>query len=75
MPDEMLVTMTDILSGLQVNEDAIQTNLAEYAPFAATENVLMLLSKKGADRQDMHHRLREYSLQAGRQYGKVIPIR
>jgi adenylosuccinate lyase len=62
--DEMLVTMTDILSGLQVNEDAIQKNLTEYGPFAATEKVLMLLSKKGADRQDMHHRLREYSLQA-----------
>ena len=62
--DEMLVTMTDILSGLQVNEGAIQKNLAEYGPFAATETVLMLLSKKGADRQDMHHRLREHSLQA-----------
>ncbi len=62
--DEMLVTMTSILSGLQVNEDAIQRNLAEYGPFAATEKVLMLLSKKGADRQDMHQRLREYSLQA-----------
>ena len=62
--DEMLVTMKDILSGLQVNEGAIQKNLAEYGPFAATENVLMLLSKKGADRQEMHHRLREHSLQA-----------
>ncbi len=62
--DEMLITMTEILSGLQVNEDAIQRNLAEYAPFAATENVLMLLSKKGADRQDIHQRLRDHALQA-----------
>ncbi len=62
--DEMLVTMTEVLSGLQVYEDAIQNNLAEYGPFAATEKVLMLLSKKGADRQEMHHRLRDHSLQA-----------
>ncbi len=62
--DEMLITMTEILSGLQVNEEAIQRNLAEYAPFAATENVLMLLSKNGADRQDIHQRLRDHALQA-----------
>lgn len=62
--DEMLVTMTEILSGLQIFEDAIQKNLAEYGPFAATEKVLMLLSKKGADRQEIHQRLRDHSLQA-----------
>jgi len=62
--DEMLTVMTEILAGLQVNEDAIRNNLAEYGPFAATEKVLMLLGKKGADRQEMHHKLREYSLQA-----------
>ena len=62
--DEMLVTLTEILSGLQVFEDAIQKNLAEYGPFAATEKVMMLLSKKGADRQEIHQRLREHSLQA-----------
>lgn len=62
--DEMLVTMTEILSGLQIYEDAIQKNLAEYGPFAATEKVLMLLSKKGADRQEIHQRLRDHSLQA-----------
>jgi adenylosuccinate lyase len=62
--DEMLATMTEVLSGLQVYEDAIQNNLAEYGPFAATEKVLMLLSKQGADRQEMHHRLRDHSLQA-----------
>jgi adenylosuccinate lyase len=62
--DEMLATMTEVLSGLQVYEDAIQNNLAEYGPFAATEKVLMLLSKQGADRQEMHHRVRDHSLQA-----------
>jgi len=62
--DEMLTTMTEILSGLQVNEEAIRDNLAEYGPFAATEKVMMLLSKKGADRQEIHQRLRDLSIQA-----------
>lgn len=62
--DEMLVTMKDILSGLQVREDAMMKNLAEYGPFAATEKLLMLVSKKGADRQEMHRRLRDHSLEA-----------
>jgi len=74
--DEMLITITDILTGLQVNEDAIQKNLAKYGPFAATEKILMLLSRKGADRQKMHHRLREYSLQAWAavRQGKTNPL-
>jgi len=62
--DEMLIALTEILSGLQVYEDAIQKNLSEYGPFAATEKVMMLLSKKGADRQEIHQRLRDHSLQA-----------
>lgn len=62
--DEMLTTMAEILAGLQVNQEIMQRNLAEYSPFAATENVLMLLSKKGADRQEMHHRLRGHALEA-----------
>lgn len=62
--DEMLAVMTEILSGLQVNVEAIQNNLIEYGPFAATEKVMMLLGKNGADRQEMHHKLRELSLQA-----------
>lgn len=62
--DEMLVTMTEVLSGLQVHEERIQKNLLEYSPFAATENVLMILSKKGADRQEIHHRLRDHALKA-----------
>ena len=62
--DEMLLTTKRILSGLQVNQDAIQRNLEAYAPFAAVERVLMALGKAGADRQVMHEYLREHSLTA-----------
>ena len=62
--DELLITAKRILSGLQVNETAIQRNLEAYAPFAAVERVLMALAKAGADRQVMHEYLREHSLTA-----------
>jgi adenylosuccinate lyase len=62
--DELLLTTKRILSGLQVNETAIHTNLEAYAPFAAVERVLMALGKAGADRQVMHEYLREHSMTA-----------
>ena len=60
--DELLRVATRILRGLQVNEKALQRNLATYAPFAATERVLMALAKAGADRQEIHARLRDHAL-------------
>ncbi len=62
--DELLLTAKRIMSGLQVNENAIKHNLEAYAPFAAVERVLMALGKAGADRQVMHEYLREHSLTA-----------
>jgi len=47
-----------------VDEAAIARNLAVYGPFAATERVLMALVKAGADRQEMHERIRGHSMQA-----------
>ena len=62
--DELLLVARKILGGMKVNEAAVQRNLHTYAPFAATERVLMALSRAGADRQDMHERLRRHSLAA-----------
>jgi adenylosuccinate lyase len=62
--EELLLVANNILSGLQVNEATVQRNLQAYAPFAATERVLMALSRAGADRQVMHERLRSLSLTA-----------
>ncbi len=62
--DELLRVSQRVLSGLQINLSAMRRNLANYAPFAGTERVLMALGKAGADRQDMHERLREHALAA-----------
>jgi adenylosuccinate lyase len=64
--DELLLVASKIFNGLQVNESVVHNNLQIYAPFAATERILMALSRAGADRQAMHERLRVHSLAAWR---------
>ncbi|MEI7987401.1 MAG: adenylosuccinate lyase [Chloroflexota bacterium] len=74
--DEILSVATKLVKGLQISESAIRRNLAMYAPFAATERVLMALCKQGADRQEIHERLRIHALKAwdGVQRGKTNPL-
>lgn len=62
--DELLTVAIRLVAGLQVDENAIARNLSIYAPFAASELVLMALVKSGADRQVMHERLREAAMDA-----------
>lgn len=62
--DEILKSATKIVEGLVINQDRIEKNLATYAPFAATEAILMEAVKNGADRQALHEILRELSLKA-----------
>jgi adenylosuccinate lyase len=62
--DELLHVAGRILHHLQVDQAAMQRNLATYGPFAAVERVLMALVKAGADRQEMHEHLRRHALTA-----------
>ncbi len=62
--DELLNVTQRIIQDLNVHTEAIQRNLEHYGPFAAMERVLMALGKLGADRQEMHERLREQALNA-----------
>ena len=62
--DELLRTAGRLVNGLVINQSAMARNLALFGPFAAIERVLMALVKAGADRQDMHERLRQHSLAA-----------
>jgi len=68
--DELLQTANTIFSKLRVDEAAIAHNLAFYGPFAATERVLMALVKAGADRQEMHKRIRSHALKAWETLGR-----
>jgi adenylosuccinate lyase len=62
--DELLGVVTHIVEGIQVDEVALARNLDTYGPFAATERIMMALVKAGADRQEIHARLREHALVA-----------
>ena len=62
--DEILRAATRIIKDLRVNELQIKRNMDTYGPFAATERLLMAVTKKGANRQEMHEVIREHSLAA-----------
>jgi adenylosuccinate lyase len=62
--DEMLTTMTRIVTKLDVDEEGCRANLAKYGAFSASERVLMALVAAGASRQEMHERIREQSRKA-----------
>jgi adenylosuccinate lyase len=61
--DELLSVASHILEDLQVDATAIERNLNRFGPLAAVERVLMALGKAGADRQEMHARLRQHTLE------------
>jgi len=61
--DELLITAQRLIGGLAIDEAAVARNFVAYAPFAATERLLMALVKAGANRQEMHEVIREHSLQ------------
>ncbi|MBI2034261.1 MAG: adenylosuccinate lyase [Candidatus Levybacteria bacterium] len=74
--DEILETTKSLLTGLYVNKSRIAYNLSCWAPFAATESILIEGVKRGANRQDMHETLREISLVAWKaiQKGEQNPM-
>lgn len=74
--DEVLITASKVVKGMNVHEASIKRNLDAYGVFAATERLLMELGRRGADRQVMHEVIREESLKswAEVQEGKANPL-
>ena len=62
--DEILITLGQVLSGLQIHKKRISYNLSLYGPFSATENIIIELVKKGANRQEVHELLRNIAMKA-----------
>lgn len=75
--DQILITAEKIISGLVINEKRITYNLNLYAPFAATEILLMEAVKNGGNRQKLHELFREISMIAWAhiQEGKPNPMK
>ncbi len=62
--DEIVRRATALVEGMTFDREQIARNVARYGPFAATERVLVAAVRAGADRQEAHKWLREWSLQA-----------
>jgi adenylosuccinate lyase len=63
--DAILSICRNIASGLIVRERVIENHILCELPFIATENILMEAVKRGGDRQELHERIRRYSMEAG----------
>ena len=71
--DAILNIYLNVSDGLVVYDKMIEKHIAAELPFMATENILMDAVLAGGDRQDLHEKIRVYSMQAGEQvkvYGK-----
>lgn len=62
--DSILLLYINIVKGLAVNTKIIEKNIQENLPFMATENIIMEAVKKGGDRQEIHERIRQHSIEA-----------
>lgn len=62
--DEILTTAGSLLKGWTVDEAGISAQMETYGPFAAVERLLTQLVREGADRQEMHERLRQHCMTA-----------
>lgn len=56
----------NVMDGLQVYPKVIEQRIMQELPFMATENIMMDAVKKGGDRQELHERIRQHSMEAGR---------
>lgn len=64
--DAILEIGINITNGLVVYEEIIKKHINEELPFMATENILMKAVQNGGDRQELHEKIREYSMEAAR---------
>lgn len=64
--DGLLKLYMNVLDGLVVYDKVITRRLADELPFMATETILMEAVKRGGDRQELHEKIRVYSMEAGR---------
>jgi len=62
--DAALGLAAHVAAGLQVREATVAARVARELPFMATETLLMEASLRGGDRQELHERIRRYSLEA-----------
>ena len=63
--DGVLDLCLNVVDGLVVNDKVIYKRIMSELPFMATENIMMDAVKAGGDRQVLHEKIRELSMEAG----------
>lgn len=64
--DGVLDLCINVVDGLVVYPKVIEKHLRAELPFMATENIMMDAVKNGGNRQELHERIRQLSMEAGR---------
>ena len=64
--DGILDLCLNVVDGLVVYPKVIEKHMMAELPFMATENIMMDAVKAGGDRQELHERIRELSIEAGK---------
>ena len=65
--DSVLSILHNIVDGLVVYDAVIARRIAGELPFMATENIIMAMVQRGADRQEVHEVIRVHSQAAAQQ--------
>lgn len=64
--DGILDLYLNVADGLVVYDKVIYKHIMAELPFMATENIMMDAVKAGGDRQELHEKIRQLSMEAGR---------
>ena len=64
--DGILDLCLNVVDGLVVYPKVIEKHFMAEIPFMATENIMMDAVKNGGNRQELHEKIRQLSMQAGR---------
>lgn len=64
--DGILDLCLNVVDGLVVYPKVIEKRMMSELPFMATENIMMDAVKAGGDRQELHEKIRELSMEAGK---------
>jgi adenylosuccinate lyase len=71
--EDILISSNQVISGLIIHQGQVEQNLNKFAPFSATEVIIVEAVKKGANRQEMHEVLRTISMDAWKEVAEARP--
>jgi adenylosuccinate lyase len=69
--EDILISSNQVIEGLIVHQGQVKNNLNKFAPFSATELIIVETVKKGANRQEMHELLRTLSMEAWKEVAEA----